>query len=203
MFVEGKELISKPFTSKLLAGVVELWLENYRFTVFWTKALVEQKGLMIGGNVINKYGYTWYRAITSAYYRGAVGALLVYDVTRHSTFENVERWLRELRDHTDPNIVVMLIGNKSDLRHLVAVSTEDGTSFAERESLFFMETSALEATNVDNAFAEVLTQIYRTVSKKAMETGEDGAASAVPSKGEKIDVGKDVSAMKRVGCCST
>ncbi|CAK9152632.1 unnamed protein product [Ilex paraguariensis] len=145
-----------------------------------------------------------YRAITSAYYRGAVGALLVYDVTRHSTFESVERWLRELRDHTDPNIVVMLIGNKSDLRHLVAVSTEDGKSFAERESLFFMETSALDATNVDNAFAEVLTQIYHIVSKKAMETSENGAASAVvPPKGEKIDVGKDVSAMKRVGCCST
>ncbi|CAL5346212.1 unnamed protein product [Camellia sinensis] len=143
-----------------------------------------------------------YRAITSAYYRGAVGALLVYDVTRHSTFENVERWLRELRDHTDPNIVVMLIGNKSDLRHLVAVSTEDGKSFAERESLFFMETSALEATNVDNAFAEVLTQIYRIVSKKAMESANDGAASAVPAKGEKIDVDKDVSAMKRTGCCS-
>lgn len=143
-----------------------------------------------------------YRAITSAYYRGAVGALLVYDVTRHSTFENVERWLRELRDHTDPNIVVMLIGNKSDLRHLVAVSTEDGKSFAERESLYFMETSALEATNVDNAFAEVLTQIYRIVSKKAMEAGDDGATSAVPSKGEKIDIGKDVSAMKSVGCCS-
>ncbi|KAJ6333371.1 hypothetical protein OIU77_009273 [Salix suchowensis] len=142
-----------------------------------------------------------YRAITSAYYRGAVGALLVYDVTRHSTFENVERWLRELRDHTDPNIVVMLIGNKSDLRHLVAVSTEDGKSFAERESLYFMETSALEATNVDNAFAEVLTQIHRIVSKKAMETGDE--AAAVPSKGEKIDVSKDVSAMKRVGCCSS
>ncbi|MBA0694531.1 hypothetical protein Goari_004814 [Gossypium aridum] len=144
-----------------------------------------------------------YRAITSAYYRGAVGALLVYDVTRHSTFENVERWLRELRDHTDPNIVVMLIGNKSDLRHLVAVSTEDGKSFAEKEFLYFMETSALEATNVENAFAEVLTQIYHIMSKKAMETSEEGNASAVPSKGEKIDVSKDVSAMKKGGCCSS
>ncbi|MBA0569656.1 hypothetical protein Goshw_004446 [Gossypium schwendimanii] len=153
---------------------------------------------------LNLSSYTdRYRAITSAYYRGAVGALLVYDITRHSTFENVERWLRELRDHTDPNIVVMLVGNKSDLRHLVAVSTEDGKSFAEKESLYFMETSALEATNVEIAFAEVLTQIYNVVSKKAMETSDDGAASAVPSKGEKIDVGKDVSAMKKGGCCSS
>ncbi|KAG5141317.1 hypothetical protein JHK84_035085 [Glycine max] len=143
-----------------------------------------------------------YRAITSAYYRGAVGALLVYDVTRHATFENVDRWLKELRNHTDANIVVMLVGNKSDLRHLVAVSTEDGKSYAEKESLYFMETSALEATNVENAFAEVLTQIYRIVSKKAVEGAENGTAS-VPAKGEKIDLKNDVSALKRVGCCSS
>ncbi|KAL2252166.1 ras-related protein RABA1d-like [Sesamum indicum] len=160
-------------------------------------------GKVIKAQIWDTAGQERYRAITSAYYRGAVGALLVYDVTRHSTFENVERWLRELRDHTDPSIVVMLIGNKSDLRHLVAVSTEDGKSFAERESLYFMETSALESINVDSAFSEVLTQIYRNVSKKSMETGEDGGASNVPTKGEKIDVGKDVSAMNRVGCCSS
>nr|GMD85916.1 ras-related protein YPT3 [Ipomoea batatas] len=119
-----------------------------------------------------------YRAITSAYYRGAVGALLVYDVTRHVTFENVTRWLKELRDHTDPNIVVMLIGNKSDLRHLVAVPTEEGKNFAEREALYFMETSALEATNVENAFTEVLTQIHHIVVKKAVEAGDEGNVSA-------------------------
>ena len=126
----------------------------------------------------------------------------MYDVTRHSTFESAERWLRELRDHTDPNVVVMLIGNKCDLRHLVAVSTDDGTSFAETESLYFMETSALDATNVENAFTEVLTQIYRIVSKKSMEAGDDGNMQTVPTKGEKIDVSKDVSDVKKGGCCS-
>lgn len=143
-----------------------------------------------------------YRAITSAYYRGAVGALLVYDVTRHSTFQNVERWLKELRDHTDPNMVVMLIGNKSDLRHLVAVSTNDGKTFAEKESLYFMETSALEATNVEKAFSEVLTQIYRVVSKKAVEAGDKGGSSGIPSRGETINVKDDASVWKKIGCCS-
>lgn len=108
-----------------------------------------------------------------------------------------------MRDHTDPNIVVMLVGNKSDLRHLTAVSTDDGKSFAERESLYFMETSALEATNVDNAFSEVLTQIYPIVSKKAIEANNDANATSVPSKGEKIDVSKDVSAVQKTGCCSS
>ncbi|CAL5212818.1 unnamed protein product [Lathyrus oleraceus] len=146
-------------------------------------------------------GQERYRAITSAYYRGAVGALLVYDVTRHVTFENVERWLKELRDHTDANIVIMLVGNKADLRHLRAVSTEDAKAFAERENTFFMETSALESLNVDNSFTEVLTQIYRVVSRKTLEIGDDPAA--LP-KGKTINVGSrdDVSAVKKVGCCS-
>ncbi|KAG0492968.1 hypothetical protein HPP92_006039 [Vanilla planifolia] len=158
-------------------------------------------GRIIKAQIWDTAGQERYRAITSAYYRGAVGALLVYDVTRRPTFENVERWLRELREHTDPNIVVMLVGNKSDLRHLVAVSTEDGKALAERESLFFMETSALESINVENAFSEVLTQIYRIVSRKAVEAGDD-APSAVPSKGERIDVKDDSSSIKRFGCCS-
>nr|GLL16500.1 hypothetical protein SMAX5B_017674 [Ipomoea trifida] len=105
-----------------------------------------------------------FRAITQPYYRGAVGALLVYDVTCHVTFENVERWLVELRDLTD-NIVVMLVGNKADLHHLRAVSTEDAKAFAEKEGTYFMETSALESLNVENAFTKVLKQILR----KALE----------------------------------
>ncbi|KAE8726400.1 Ras-related protein RABA1i [Hibiscus syriacus] len=147
-------------------------------------------------------GQERYRAITSAYYRGAVGALLVYDVTRRVTFENVERWLKELRGHTDSNIVIMLAGNKADLLHLRAVSSEDATVFAERENTFFMETSALESTNVDNAFTEVLTQIYRVVSRKALEVGDDPAT--LP-KGRTISVGgkDDVSAVKSSGCCSS
>ncbi|WOK91424.1 Small GTPase superfamily [Canna indica] len=158
-------------------------------------------GKVVKAQIWDTAGQERYRAITSAYYRGAVGALLVYDITRHTTFENVERWLRELRDHTDPNITVMLIGNKSDLRHLVAVSTEDGKAYAERESLYFMETSALEATNVENAFAEVLTQIYHNVSKKAVEAGN--GSSAIPAKGEKINVKDDVSAVKKFSCCTS
>lgn len=91
------------------------------------------------------------------YYRGAVGALLVYDIAKHLTYENVERWLRELRDHADQNIVIMLVGNKSDLRHLRAVPTDEAKAFAERNGLSFIETSALDSTNVETAFQNILT----------------------------------------------
>ena len=75
-------------------------------------------------------GQERYRAITAAYYRGAVGALLVYDISKHQTYVNVTRWLKELRDHADSNIVIMLVGNKSDLKHLRAVPTEEAKAFA-------------------------------------------------------------------------
>jgi GTPase SAR1 family protein len=96
------------------------------------------------------------------YYRGAVGALLVYDIAKHLTYENVERWLRELRDHADQNIVIMLVGNKSDLRHLRAVPTEEAKAFAERNTLSFIETSALDSTNVETAFQNILTGIIHS-----------------------------------------
>lgn len=95
--------------------------------------------------------------LSCRYYRGAVGALLVYDIAKHLTYENVERWLRELRDHADQNIVIMLVGNKSDLRHLRAVPTDEAKAFAEKNNLSFIETSALDSTNVETAFHNILT----------------------------------------------
>jgi len=147
-------------------------------------------------------GQERYRAITSAYYRGAVGALLVYDITKRQTFDNVQRWLRELRDHADSNIVIMMAGNKSDLSHLRAVSEDDGQSLAEREGLSFLETSALEATNIEKAFQTILTEIYHIVSKKALAAQEAAVGSNLPGQGTTINVGDASGNMKR-GCCST
>jgi len=166
---------------------------------FATRSIIVD-GKTIKAQIWDTAGQERYRAITSAYYRGAVGALLVYDITRHTTFESVERWLKELQDHTDNNIVVMLVGNKADLRHLRAVSTEDGQALAERESLYFMETSALESTNVENAFKQVLTQIYRIVVKKALDVSEE--PSAIPPQGQAINIKDDVTATKKPMCCN-
>ena len=65
-------------------------------------------------------------------------------------------------DHADQNIVIMLVGNKFDLRHSRAVQTDEAKAFAERNGLSFIETSVLDSTNVDNAFQNILTEIYRT-----------------------------------------
>ena len=90
-------------------------------------------------------GQERYRAITSAYYRGAVGALLVYDIAKHATYENVTRWLKELRDHADQNIVIMLVGNKSDLKHLRAVPTDEAKGFSSESDLLHLLLPILES----------------------------------------------------------
>ena len=141
--------------------------------------------------------------MTSAYYRGAVGAMLVYDMTKRQSFDHMSRWLEELRGHADKNIVIMLIGNKCDLGSLRAVPTEDAQEFAERENLFFMETSALESTNVETAFFTILKEIYRIISKKSLAAGEaiDISGNAALFKGTNIIVpGQDQDSVKK-GCC--
>jgi len=136
---------------------------------------IQCDGKVIKAQIWDTAGQEKYRAITSAYYRGAVGALLVYDITRATTFEHLERWLQELLNHSDKNIVVMLVGNKSDLRHLRAVSTEQSKEFAEKNNLSFIETSALDSSNVELAFTNILSQIYHTCvrSKPIREEEEE------------------------------
>ena len=123
---------------------------------FATKS-IKTEGKTIKAQIWDTAGQERYRAITSAYYRGAVGALLVYDISKSVTFDNVERWLKELRDHADANIVIMLVGNKSDLRHVRAVPAEKAIAFAEQNKLGFMETSALDSTHVEESFTKILT----------------------------------------------
>lgn len=126
---------------------------------FATRGLTIE-GKSVKAQVWDTAGQERYRAITSAYYRGAVGALLVYDISKVGTFENVERWLRELREHADKEIVVMLVGNKADLAELRQVQAEVATEFARGSEVSFIETSALEGENVEAAFSQLLTGVW-------------------------------------------
>lgn len=138
---------------------------------------VEEK--KIKAQIWDTAGQERYRAITSAYYRGAVGALIVYDISKSNTYENCNNWLTELKENADDNVAIGLIGNKSDLEHLRAVPTEEARSFASENQLFFTETSALNSSNVDQAFRELIEQIYKMVSKHQLDLN-DGSKSNAP-----------------------
>ncbi|KAI9362125.1 GTP-binding protein ypt3 [Zopfochytrium polystomum] len=164
---------------------------------------IQVDGKTIKAQIWDTAGQERYRAITSAYYRGAVGALLVYDIAKHPTYENVNRWLKELRDHADNNIVIMLVGNKSDLRHLRAVPTEEAKQFATENSLLFIETSALDSSNVETAFQKILTDIFRIVASNLIKGETNTAPSGSVPKGNTITINPTSKPPEKPagGCC--
>ncbi|KAI8059850.1 RAB2A, member ras oncogene family [Gongronella butleri] len=105
-------------------------------------------------------GQESFRSITQSYYRGAAGALLVYDISRRESFENIPMWLADVRRHANPATTVVLVGNKSDLKQR-QVSSEEAQQFArENDIAFFIETSAKSASNVQEVFVKTAEKVY-------------------------------------------
>lgn len=94
------------------------------------------------------------------HYRNAVGALLVYDITRAQTFVNAKRWADELRFHAGDDIKILLAGNKVDISNERQVSREEAERFARANGMFFNETSAFSDLNITESFQELLNGIY-------------------------------------------
>ena len=115
-------------------------------------------------------GQEKFRAITKSYYKGAVAALLVYDITDSQSFRNAIQWLGDLKEHGSDNLVVMLVGNKSDLGRIRAVSTEKAKAFAEEQKISFMETSALDSTNIEMAFRNVVSILITDLDSADSQT---------------------------------
>eukprot|EP01036_Dinobryon_divergens_P026520 gene26520-35186_t len=142
-------------------------------------------------------GQETFRSITRSYYRDAAGALLVYDITRRITFNHVSRWLEEMRENGNPNMTIMLIGNKSDLEHKREVTTKEGEIFASVNGLTFMETSAKSAANVETAFIKTAENIYSNIKKGLCDTSREGYG---------VKLGQTATASKKGnkkagGCC--
>lgn len=125
--------------------------------------MVTVAGQNIKLQVWDTAGQESFRSITRSYYRGAAGALLVYDITRRETFNHLSAWLEDAREHANPNMTVMLIGNKSDLSSKRAVSVEEGQQFAAEHGLIFLETSAKTAEHVEEAFLATAENIYQKI----------------------------------------
>lgn len=117
---------------------------------------LEIEGRMIKAQIWDTAGQEKYRAITNAYFRGAAGALLVFDLTSKDSFEGLSRWMKELREHAVPDICVVVVGNKVDLVDQRAVTREHATAFCAEHCCSYLETSAAENTNITQAFTMLL-----------------------------------------------
>ncbi|CAI0400483.1 unnamed protein product [Linum tenue] len=159
---------------------------------------------LIKAQIWDTAGQERFRAITSSYYRGALGALVVYDISRRATFDNVEKWLDELRGFSSADMVIVLVGNKCDVgRQLREVSEEEARSLAEAEDLSFVETSARDNLNVDSAFLEMIAKIHlRNTSHRTLDAGGRGGGSAVAPVSS-LPVGRQILSFDDQGAKST
>ena len=111
-------------------------------------------------------GHERYKAITSAYYRGSSGALIVYDITRIETYNNVDIWIKELNEKVEGSLKLLLIGNKSDKKDERKMSIETALHKARQLNIPLMETSAYDSTNIKKAFETILKEMYKDFKKE-------------------------------------
>jgi len=153
---------------------------------------IELDGKTIKLQIWDTAGQERFRTITSSYYRGAHGIIVVYDVTDVESFNNVKQWLNEIDRNATENVTKLLVGNKCDLVNKKAVDYETAKDFAEKLTIPFLETSAKNATNVEKAFLTMAAEIKSTIA----------AQPQVKPTGKTVDVrGQNISAPKAGGCC--
>mmetsp|Transcript_11315 Transcript_11315/g.15785 ORF Transcript_11315/g.15785 Transcript_11315/m.15785 type:complete len:206 (+) Transcript_11315:78-695(+) len=127
---------------------------------------IELEGKRIKLQIWDTAGQERFRTITTAYYRGAMGILLVYDVTDENSFQNIRNWVRNIEQHAADNVDKILIGNKSDMKDQKVVDTARGEELARHYQIRFFETSAKNNENVKEAFYA----ISRDIKKRLMDT---------------------------------
>ncbi|CAL5225268.1 g8062 [Coccomyxa viridis] len=164
----GKSCLLLQFTDKRFQPVHDLTIG-----VEFGARMINIDGKQIKLQIWDTAGQESFRSITRSYYRGAAGALLVYDITRRETFNHLASWLEDARQHANPNMTIMLIGNKSDLTHRRAVTTEEGEQFAKEHGLVFLETSAKTAHNVEEAFINTARKIYEKIEQGVFDVSNE------------------------------
>ncbi|KAJ6955090.1 hypothetical protein NC652_006509 [Populus alba x Populus x berolinensis] len=179
----------------LLRFADDSYIESYISTigVDFKIRTVEQDGKTIKLQIWDTAGQERFRTITSSYYRGAHGIIVVYDVTDQESFNNVKQWLNEIDRYASDNVNKLLVGNKSDLTANKVVSYETAKAFADEIGIPFMETSAKDATNVEQAFMAMAAAIKdRMASQPAMNNAKP---STVQLRGQPVE--------QKGGCCSS
>lgn len=158
---------------------------------------VEIDGKRIKLQVWDTAGQERFRTITTAYYRGAMGILLVYDVTAKKTFENITSWLRNIEEHAAEGVEQLLVANKCDQEDKRVISEEQGQLLAVQHGIDFIEVSALSGENVREAFYRMARRVKtKHEAKSANQKGEGKSVKILSDPGSPSPLGKNLG-----NCC--
>ena len=167
--------------SKYLKGVFPTSPLSTVATEFATKIIQIKEGGYIKAQIWDTAGQERYKSITYHHYRKSAGGLIVYDITKRSSFDNISTWLKDLKDLADEKCIIALVGNKLDIvqnnEKKREVSKEEAKSFAYLNHLLFYETSALNDENIGDIFEEILQNIYnerRKVTSRTIDNSNNG-----------------------------
>merc|ERR1711953_748906 len=150
---------------------------------------VELQGKKIKLQIWDTAGQERFHTITTSYYRGANGILLVYDITNPKSFDNISKWLRNINEHASEDVERMLIGNKCDMEEKRMISKERGEKVAEENTIKFYETSAKDNVNIETAFITLAEDILNKQGPSQADQTRDG-----------VDLG-DKTKPKNETCC--
>eukprot|EP01111_Echinosteliopsis_oligospora_P017835 TRINITY_DN787_c0_g1_i1.p1 TRINITY_DN787_c0_g1~~TRINITY_DN787_c0_g1_i1.p1 ORF type:complete len:204 (-),score=57.43 TRINITY_DN787_c0_g1_i1:171-782(-) len=167
----------------LLRFADDTYTESYISTigVDFKIRTIELNGKTIKLQIWDTAGQERFRTITSSYYRGAHGIIVVYDVTDQVSFNNVRQWLQEIDRYACENVNKLLVGNKSDLVSKKVVEEKSAAEFADGLGIPFMETSAKNSTNVEQAFIKMATEIKNRMQSTQPTVGGGGKGIIKPS----------------------
>jgi Ras-related protein Rab-8A len=127
---------------------------------------IDLDGKKIKLQIWDTAGQERFRTITTAYYRGAMGIMLVYDITNEKSFENIKNWIRNIEENASADVEKMLLGNKCELEEKRQVSKERGEQLAIEYGIKFIETSAKASIRVEEAFFTLARDIKAKMEKK-------------------------------------
>ena len=195
----GKSCLLLQFTDKRFQPVHDLTIG-----VEFGARMINIEGKPIKIQIWDTAGQEAFRSITRSYYRGAAGALLVYDITRRNTFTHLTKWLEDAREHSNLNMVIMLIGNKTDLEARRDVRREEGEAFAREHGLIFIEISAKSAANVEEAFINTAREIYDKMQARIFDINNEANGIKVGPDHLLVDPNmpsRNQSGVPSGGCC--
>jgi len=164
----GKSCLLHQFTEKKF-----MTDQPHTIGVEFGTRIVDVNGKKIKLQIWDTAGQERFRSVTRSYYRGAAGALLVYDITRRVTYNHLTSWLTDARNLTHPSTVIMLVGNKTDLTDQRDVPYEEAQAFAQENGVIFMETSAKTGASVEEAFLSTAKSIYQKVQEGNTDLSSD------------------------------